>query len=90
MLILKHDFCSMFRYKYAFIAIVFTFFGIDQVFAQSGYGYLIGKVSNENGFPIVDAKISFSNSTETLRSDVDGKFDKKLAIGKFAFIFKQF
>lgn len=79
---MKHDFCSMFRYKYAFIAIVFTFFGIDQVFAQSGYGYLIGKVSNENGFPIVDAKISFSNSTETLRSDVDGKFDKKIAIGK--------
>lgn len=72
----------MFRHKYAWIAIVFTIFGMNQVFAQSGFGYLIGKVSNESGLPVVDAKVTFSNSSEIVQSDVEGKFDKKLSIGK--------
>lgn len=55
---------------------------MNQVFSQSGFGYLIGKVSNESGLPIVDAKITFSSTSEIAMSDVEGKFDKKLAVGK--------
>lgn len=77
-----HEFCGMFRHKNAVIAIVFTLFGINQLCAQAGFGYIIGKVTNENGIAVVDAKISFSNTNETVLSDVEGKFDKKIAIGQ--------
>ena len=72
----------MFRHKNAVFAIVFILLGVNQLNAQSGFGYLIGKVSNENALPMVDAKISFSDASESVQSDVEGKFDKKLAVGK--------
>ncbi|MCX8483567.1 MAG: TonB-dependent receptor plug domain-containing protein [Crocinitomicaceae bacterium] len=72
----------MFRHKNALFAIVFILFGMNQLNAQNGFGYLIGKVTNENALPVVDAKISFSGTTESVQSDVEGKFDKKLAVGK--------
>ena len=79
---MEYDFCGMFRHKNAVFAIVFILFGMNQLNAQNGFGYLIGKVTNENALQVVDAKISFSNVSESVQSDVEGKFDKKLAIGK--------
>jgi hypothetical protein len=72
----------MFRHKNAVFAIVFILFGMNQLNAQNGFGYLIGKVTNENSSPVVDAKISFSNASESVQTDVEGKFDKKLAMIK--------
>ena len=72
----------MFRHKNAVFAIVFILLGMNQLNAQNGFGYLIGKVTNENALPVVDAKISFSNISESVQTDVEGKFDKKLAVGK--------
>jgi CRISPR/Cas system CMR-associated protein Cmr5 small subunit len=72
----------MFRHKNAVFAILFILLGMNQLNAQSGFGYLIGKVSNENALPVVDAKISFSDASESVQSDVEGKFDKKLVVGK--------
>ena len=60
---LQYDFCSMFRHKNALFAIVFILFGMNQLNAQNGFGYLIGKVTNENALPVVDAKISFSDAS---------------------------
>jgi len=72
----------MLKHKNSLFAIVFILCGMNQLNAQNGFGYLIGKVSNENALPVVDAKISFSDASGSVQSDVEGKFDKKLAAGK--------